>query len=226
MQVPESARQEIKFVTHLRDADVMYRWLRLHPLAFAEAFPVRIVHNIYFDTYEYHAYAENLAGVSDRTKVRYRWYGDSLLPAPGKLEIKRKRNQFGWKLNYPVTDLPADENTSWEEIRHLICSDIDQSGQYWMLQNPWAVMINRYRRHYYLSACGRIRITLDFDQTVWDQRKSPRPNLTWAANLPETFVLECKFDRQERDLATRVMNGLPIRVSRHSKYMNAVSAIV
>jgi len=226
MQVPETARQEIKFVTNLRDTDVVYQWLQLHPLGFTEAFPVRIVHNIYFDTYEYHAYAENLAGVSDRTKVRYRWYGDSLLPDAGKLEIKQKRNQYGWKLLYPVKGLRSDENTTWADIRSTIHDAIDEEGQYWLMQNPWAVMINRYKRYYYLSACGRIRITLDFDQMVWDQRKGDKPNVEWEANLPETVVVECKFDRAERDLATQVLNGLPIRVARHSKYMNAVSAII
>ncbi len=226
MQVPKESRQEIKFVTNLRDADVVHQWLRLHPLGFSEAFPVRTVHNIYFDTFEYSAYAENLAGVSDRTKVRYRWYGDSLLPAPGKLEIKQKRNQYGWKLLYKVPDLAVDESTTWTEIRAAISSQLDHEGQLWLQQNPWAVMINHYRRYYYLSACGRVRITLDFDQMVWDQRKGPRPNVRLKANLPETIVVECKFDRAERGLATQVLNGLPIRVARHSKYMNAVSAIV
>ena len=226
MLVPEGTRQEMKFVTNLRDADVVYQWLRLHPLAFTEAYPMRIVHNIYFDTYEYSAYAENLAGVSDRTKVRYRWYGDSLLPQPGKLEIKQKRNQYGWKLLYKVKELGVDKQTTWQQIRQMIRSQLDLEGALWLDQNPWAVMINHYRRYYYLSACGRIRITLDFDQMVWDQRKGPRPNVRLKANLPETVVVECKFDRGERDLATQILNGLPIRVARHSKYMNAVTAII
>jgi hypothetical protein len=37
--------------------------------------------------------------------------------------------------------------------------------------------------------------------------------------------VECKFDRDQRELASRILVGLPIRVSRHSKYMNAVNAI-
>lgn len=226
MLVPDGARQEIKFVTNRRDTDVVYQWLRLHPLAFSEAYPMRTVHNVYFDTLEYSAYAENLAGVSDRTKVRYRWYGDSLLPSPGKLEIKQKRNQYGWKLLYKVKDLPVDDRTTWTEIRDMIALQLDHEGRLWLEQNPWAVMINHYRRFYYLSACGRIRVTLDFDQMVWDQRKNPRPNVRLKANLPETVVVECKFDRAQRKLATQVLNGLPIRVARHSKYMNAVSAII
>jgi len=226
MHVPQGTRQEIKFVTNRRDTDVVYQWMKLHPLAFSEAYPMRTVHNVYFDTIELSAYAENLAGVSERTKVRYRWYGDSMLPAPGKLEIKQKRNQYGWKLLYKVPELEVDEATRWKDIIADISRQIDHEGQLWMEQNPWPIMINHYRRYYYLSACGRVRITLDFDQMTWDQRKSPRPNVRLKANLPETIVVECKFDRNERQLATQILNGLPIRVARHSKYMNAVSAII
>jgi hypothetical protein len=44
-------------------------------------------------------------------------------------------------------------------------------------------------------------------------------------NLPETFVVKCKCDRDERALATQILQYMPIRVSRYLKYRNAVSAI-
>jgi hypothetical protein len=226
MRVPETARQEIKFVANLRDHDLIQNWIKLHGMGFSSAFPERIVNNVYFDNIEYIAYDENLAGVSQRTKVRYRWYGDSDLPDRGRLEIKRKRNQYGWKLNFDVAEAPAAEGDSWEKVKRSILAQTGPEAAIWLQQFYFPVMINRYRRLYYLSACGRIRITLDFDQQVWDQRYSPGPCHLRPANLPETFVFECKFDRYERELASRVLLGLPIRVSRHSKYMNAVSSII
>ena len=226
MRVPETARQEIKFVANRQEIDVIEQWLKLHSLGFSVAYPERIVHNIYFDTFDYMAYAENLAGISQRTKVRYRWYGESGTPEPGKLEIKRKRNQYGWKLNFKVPEAPWTEGDTWNDIRRSITEQADNEASVWLEQNPFPVMINRYRREYYLSACGRIRITLDFDQQVWDQRFRSQPSFQRTANLPETFVVECKFARHERELASQVLIGLPIRVSRHSKYMNAVDAIM
>jgi len=225
VKVPETARQEIKFVANRRDTDVIEQWLRLHPLAFRVAFPERFVHNVYFDTFDYMAFAENLAGISQRTKVRYRWYGDSMLPDTGRMEIKCKRNQYGWKLIYKVGKSPCSPDSSWDDIRESIGLQGGPEAMLWLEQNPFPVMINCYRREYYLSACGRIRITLDYDQQVWDQRYKPKPNIELKANLPETFVVECKFDRDQRELASKVLVGLPIRVSRHSKYMNAVNAI-
>ena len=226
MRVPETARQEIKFVANLRDYELIMHWIKLHGMGFSDAYPERIVNNVYFDTYELMAYDENLAGISQRTKVRYRWYGDSDMPDRGRLEIKRKRNQYGWKLNFDVAEPPCKEGDSLDSVKRSILAQTGPEASVWLQQFHFPVMINRYRREYFLSACGRIRITLDFDQEVWDQRYSPTPSHKRPANLPETFVFECKFDRYERELASRVLLGLPIRVSRHSKYMNAVSSIL
>jgi hypothetical protein len=226
MQVPDTARQEIKFVANLRDYGIILQWIKMHGLGFDIAYPERTVNNVYFDTYELEAYAENLAGISQRTKVRYRWYGESDAPAKGRLEIKQKRNQYGWKLNFDVKNPAWSPDADWDTIIRSIGQHGGPQAQLWLDQFPLPVMINRYHRHYYLSACGRIRVTLDFDQQAWDQRYSPFPSKTREGNLPETFVFECKFDRHERELASRVLLGLPIRVARHSKYMNAVNTII
>jgi hypothetical protein len=225
MQVPATARQEIKFVASRRDYDAIETWIKLHPMGFYEAFPARTVNNVYFDTFELAAFGENLAGVSERTKVRYRWYGDSHEPAPGQLEIKQKRNQYGWKLTFKIHESPWSPGSSWNSIRQSIARQGGKQATAWLHQNPLPVMINRYVRHYYLSSCQRIRITVDFKQQTWDQRLNHEPSFRQEANLPESFVVECKYDRKERDLASAVLIGMPIRVSRHSKYMNAVNAI-
>ena len=226
MQVPETARQEIKFVANRSDYGIILQWVNLHPLGFREAYPKRTVNNVYFDTNELLAYAENLAGISQRNKVRYRWYGEHDGPAKGRLEIKQKRNQYGWKQNFDAKEAPWSAGRSWHDVKQSLLSQCGPSAKVWLNQFSIPIMINRYERYYYESACGRIRVTLDFEQQVWDQRYSPCPDYSRKANLPETFVFECKFDRYERELASRVLLGLPIRVSRHSKYMNAVSAII
>ena len=57
MQVPDTARQEIKFVTNLRDYGLILQWITPHGLGFDIAYPERTVNNVYFDTYELEAYA-------------------------------------------------------------------------------------------------------------------------------------------------------------------------
>ncbi len=104
-------------------------------------------------------------------------------------------------------------------------SQLPHEGRLWLDSSAAPVFTNRYLRRYLVSADGDIRITVDTDQAVWDQRRHPRPNLTSRARLSETVVVEVKFDRPHYARAAGVLHGFPVRVSRHSKYVNAVVAI-
>lgn len=225
MQVPEDARLEIKFVSYEVEYQKLLSWLATHPAGFSSAFPPRLVNNVYFDTHCYSAFTENLMGVSARTKVRYRWYGASIEPDIGVLEVKRKRNYFGWKLHYKVPDKPGTQGSSWRDIRQNLRKHLSQEGRIWFDANPFPILINRYHRLYFLSADGRIRATVDTKQAVWDQRFKSYPNYEHCANLPNSLVVEFKFNREDRDFASSVLQGMPLRVSRHSKYINGVRAV-
>ena len=225
MQVPATARQEIKFVARTDKLTRLQHWVNHHSAGFTSAYPDRRINNVYFDTFNQLAYAENLAGGSARTKLRYRWYGDSKGPDHGVLERKCKRNYFGWKIRYPVAESPYHEGDHWRAIIASLRRVLPADGSEWLAENPNPVMINRYSRSYFLSADEKIRVTIDTAQSVWDQRFKPYPNFLHRANLPETLVVEIKFDRHDRDIASQVIQGMPLRVSRHSKYMVGVGAI-
>ena len=70
-----------------------------------------------------------------------------------------------------------------------------------------------------------MRLTVDWDQRVYDERHCATPNLTRLANLPDTLVVEIKFARADRAIANRYAQGIPIRLSRNSKYVIGVQAI-
>jgi hypothetical protein len=224
-KAPEVARLEIKFVAYEDKENVLLRWLNLHPAGFTSPYPERWVNNVYFDTHNNTAYVENLSGASSRTKVRYRWYGKKQNPGAGTLEIKCKRNYFGWKLRYNIQNAPYEEAATWRKIRNLLSEQLSPEGKLWLHFNPFPVLINRYHRKYFLSSDKKIRITVDTKQEVWDQRFKPKPNYLNKTNLPKTLVVEVKFDRKDRELASQVLQGIPLRVSRHSKFMSGVKAI-
>ena len=46
MQVPATARQEIKFVANRTDYGAVLQWMKLHSLCFDVAFPERVVNNV------------------------------------------------------------------------------------------------------------------------------------------------------------------------------------
>ena len=225
INVPEDARMEIKFVGYAVNYETIYHAIKTHPIGFIVPYPDRKVNNVYFDTFDYSALAENLSGVSDRTKVRYRWYGDSQAPASGALEVKCKRNYFGWKLRYNVRNLNLRSKATWREIRRALTEQTPPEAKKWLDINPLPVIINRYYRNYFVSADGRMRATIDTQQAVWDQRYTSRPNFNLRASLPDTLVVEFKFDRALAQEANRMLQGSPLRVSRHSKYVNGALAI-
>ncbi len=222
LEMPDDVRLEIKFVAAETERVRILSWLRLHPLGFRRAFPDRRVNNIYFDTFDYGAYGANLAGISGRIKLRYRWYGASEGPGPGTLELKCKRNQFGWKERFAVETAPWQPDDSWARVRSKLAIQISKSGRSWLSEFPVPTLLNRYDRCYFLSQDGKLRITVDCHQAGWDQRLGRMPNFSRRLNLPAAIVVEAKFAREDRDLASRNLRGIPIRVGRNSKYVNGL----
>ena len=94
---PSDARFELKFVDYETSLPDIHRWVKFHPACFKIHHQIRSIHNIYYDTFDYYAFAQNLSGVSNREKLRYRWYGESMIPQPGRLELKKRCNLKGWK---------------------------------------------------------------------------------------------------------------------------------
>ncbi|MFQ5416326.1 MAG: VTC domain-containing protein [Myxococcota bacterium] len=223
--IPEDARFEVKFVAEATRYHDLERWILLNTAGFKTTYPPRRVNNVYFDTPDLFSYAENLSGTSDRAKVRLRWYGGSTTPESTVLEVKRRRNHLGWKHHFDggPADFRAD---SWIALRRQLGSHLAPEGKIWLDAHPTPVLINRYDRQYFETPEGKLRATLDRHQAVFDQRVQSRPNLRQRANLPDTVVVEIKFRRSDHRFAAPVIEGLPVRVSRNSKYVIGVRAIL
>ncbi|NIT52386.1 MAG: VTC domain-containing protein [candidate division Zixibacteria bacterium] len=224
-KIPDVTRYEIKYVARETYLHSVVHWIRMHREGFIRAYPNRWVNNIYFDSPDYVAFMDNLSGASSRSKVRYRWYGESRTPDSGILEIKRKRNLFVWKLLYKVEEAPYFPGASWREICQRLRSQIPEEGMHWMQDYPHPMIINQYLRQYFVTPDHKIRVTVDSKQKIWDQRFKTAPNFDHRANFPETLIVEVKFDRQDRDRASSIVKDIPIRYSRNSKYMTGVGAV-
>jgi hypothetical protein len=217
-------RHEVKFASEGIRFGEVEQWVRLHPAGFYNPFPPRRVNNVYFDNHVLFAYQENLVGASMRSKVRLRWYGETFQPEGGTLEIKRRRNLVGWKLSWPTEGFDLG-TTTWHSLRRALRRQLSAEARIWLDANPQPVLINRYYRRYWVSADGRVRVTIDGDQSVYDQRTSDRPNTTRRTNLPDTLVVEFKFAPTHRPEGSNAIQGIPIRVSRNSKYVIGVQSL-
>lgn len=220
-----SGRYELKFVAPPDSASWVIAQLKTHPVMFRQAYPERLVNNIYFDTENLEAYADNLSGISRRVKVRYRWYGPGDAPEQGALEIKLRRNQIGWKQQYPTPGLDLAHGERWRDAIAKLIGMLPGEGAVWLGSFSHAVLINRYRRQYFISPDGNFRITVDDAIRTYNQWLSGRINLRRSAEpMPDGVIVEVKFAQAQREKASGILDALSLRRSRHSKYMTGAEA--
>ena len=173
---PYRPRYEIKFIAESLEYHRVLNWLRQHNSCLETEHPDRQVNNIYFDSHNHHSYCENIYGSSSKSKVRFRWYGTSMEPKNGSLEIKCKRNQLNWKLIYKIQGKLGESGCNWRTLCSEISRQLPAEGKKWMEMNPLPVLINRYHRKYFVSKDKKVRVTLDSNLDIYDQSRKPFPN--------------------------------------------------
>lgn len=218
----EDLRFEVKFVTDEPHLPQVERWIVRHPAGLRRPYAPRRVNNLYFDHPALHAYAQ--VGAASREKLRWRWYGQVPHAEDSTLEVKRRRNRLGWKLRFPVGPIDLREGPWRERLRGLRRS-VPPEARLWMDAFPVPQLINRYDRRYFVSADGRIRLTIDRNHRVFPQHPGV-PNLLHRSPAPDTVIVEVKFAQADEEAGNRFVQGLPIRVSRSSKYAVALRGML
>ena len=116
-------RSEIKFVCYQHNYFLLKNWIKLHKFNFFKEYEDRNVNNIYFDSFNYKAFNDNLSGLPSRLKVRYRWYGELFSDNntnEGCLEFKFIKNIYGYKKVFKIKNLTLNLNSKWSEIKNKI----------------------------------------------------------------------------------------------------------
>ncbi len=210
-------RFEVKYAGEGSSIDVIESWVQMHRAGFTRPYPSRIVNSTYFDTYALGAFEENLIGASSREKVRLRWYGLDPETDRSTLEVKLRRNKLGWKLSYPVSGVPRSDEP-WRELQAKVRRQLPPDARIRFDAHPLVALVNRYHRQYFLSGDGRVRVTIDTDLQTFDQRFGRVPHFDRTVGMPDMLVVEFKFSPEDRANAMDLMKGIPLRVSRSSKY--------
>lgn len=220
-------RREVKIpLPSMLLADVE-AWVRLHPSHWRRPYPPRQINNIYFDTPTYAGLNANLAGTGDRAKLRLRWYGDRLAcVADAQLELKRKRGTIGWKeviqanVNLDLRDI------GWRQLSAALEAAAGNIARHWCSRFPVPVLINYYRRDYYSTPDGVVRLTVDHRLRAYGQRATRVPNLTLLAPLADEIVIELKATTDPGALLrlNSALSCFPPSVGRFSKYVQGMLA--
>lgn len=217
MDHKKELRKELKFIVPAEGYHRAIHWIRHNSACFFKEYPDRQVNNIYFDSFNYDSYKENLAGISSRKKIRYRWYGPSITPIAGALELKYRHNQCNWKLICKINEMSCHESDSWQFIRRELMSRLHPKFKHHLHQKPMPALVNRYQRAYFRSRENNIRITLNSGLTFYKQGYISA-NFNRGVSLADKNILEIKFPVHLNNDALELMSNFPFSVSRSSKY--------
>ncbi len=210
---PQSSfRFEKKFVIPIEELDLFIA--KIESYGVEPIFHERWINNMYFDTESLTHLNENIEGLSQRKKMRLRWYGDRLgeLKLTGEFKIKqedvnrkhsKKLGKYQRNLEHDILGIMDEALNRWKE------KDEDASP---LLDSYKPVLENRYKRRYYLSPDGSLRITVDTLMTYKN----------WVTGLSATTEENAIIEVKSNVESPLVNDQIPYSLSKSSKYVEGL----
>jgi hypothetical protein len=212
-------RYERKFVANGRTLAEVLALVRRHPAGFRQAFPERVVNNIYLDSPGLSDYHDHVNGAARRLKTRVRWYGSlSARVDQPVLECKLKRGLVSGKISHGLPGFPLDQGDVHPHLESVLSRAPMPESVRTAMHHRRPSLFNRYRRYYFVSGDNRYRLTVDSDLEFGHVRRSDGSAVTLGPRFG-ALVLELKFDPANAEQAQALSNVLPFRLSRCSKYV-------
>lgn len=196
-----------------------------HSAFFSEIFHERYINNIYFDFLNFNNFNDNIDGNMYRTKYRIRWYGDMLTKIETPvLELKIKKGLVGTKESYKLNQFELEKGIDILKIRNLIKVSKINSNVKFSLLDQIPVMLNRYKRKYYVSNDKKFRITIDDEQSFYKINRFNNSFLNSHKDL-NNVIVELKYDKQNESEVNQITNEFPFRVTKSSKYARGIELL-
>ena len=216
----ENERIEVKAMVPASCREQFYSWINQSLCPIFKLHPNRSVNSIYFDDNEFSAACDNISGISNRTKMRLRWYGDSL-NAPVFLEFKTKHNSLGQK---DTTALESTHCLSFLEKKYttmnrLLFRECSSARKNFVDRFQNHVLSTHYHREYYFCHDSKIRLTFDTSIVCFDQRFNQKFEKKHRIRLPQVNIIEFKCPTSSRNELIKLMEDFPFRTSKFSKYV-------
>lgn len=218
-------RFERKFVFPKGDAQDIVRRIQRNSFAFKEVFHRRKINNIYFDDSNYSYFKQNVEGVANRKKIRLRWYGDTTSEIENPtIEIKKKIGEVGDKDSFKMNGhkLTLDVLGPFDIYALLIENTKLNRPLHETLQSLHPTLLNTYERRYFLSFCGRFRITVDYNQNFYNPNYSSFKNSNISI---DEIVVELKYSRENDRDARQIAQQIGTRLSKNSKYVTGINLL-
>ena len=221
----EDLRYEKKFVISNLSCGEIESIIKHNPAMFLELYPKREVSNIYLDYLGMDNFQDSVNGISQRLKIRIRWYGEVFgeIKKP-ILELKIKRDEIGKKLLFPLAPFKLDRNFSAELLGEVFEKSNLPGWLSHRLKLLSPTLLNHYTRKYFTSADKKVRITFDFN--LWFVKIGRRNNLFKRVEFDkENKIIELKYSDKDGDRVSQITNHFPFRLSRSSKYVMGINLL-
>ena len=178
----------------------------------------RNIKSIYFDNYNFDSAKDNLIGLSNREKIRLRWYNNDL--GQSILEIKKKIDNFNQKnkqtiefkkkniFHYNIFSLMKELNTQTKIISE---------------KNLNPIILISYDREYYENING-IRLTIDSNLTFNRILGSNKTNFSKRIKYPR-YIIELKFGQDSNYQILNFLKNANFINTRNSKYILGLSTL-
>ncbi len=222
----QTERHELKFVLDPGRLAIAEQWL-YQATDLRKAYSSRWVNSLYFDDTGFSAVRDNLAGISNRKKIRLRWYHteEERLISPPVLEIKSRKNRFGRKESF---ELPALQDRLLELPSNRLIPEIEKdlsksqviAGHFDDFLVP-ALHVS-YQRDYFENDDG-VRVT--FDRQIRFSLPAPHKRILEGPSMAYPNIsMEVKFPDNSSSAVRDIIRSLPFSVKRHSKYLSGMAA--
>ena len=209
-------RFERKWILYKRDPLQLVNSLIRSKLFFKTHFPPRKVNSIYFDTQNFSSIKENLDGISNKKKVRLRWYGklDKLIDPI--IEIKSKKGFETKKESFKIKILDNINFQNFDNLK-LIKKYVN------LKINPkktiYPILTTNYDREYFISSNDKIRATVDYNlKSVYIRNFS---QFDIIKNFKHTCILEIKYPLELDSYVRKNLKEMTLRLSKNSKFVNS-----
>ena len=213
-------RFERKWIFKSNNYLVLINSLIRSNLFFKKHYPKRRVNSIYFDTSNYASIRENLDGVSNKKKIRLRWYGNSDRITNPILEIKSKKGFETKKENIKISEL---DNLIFRSLKNLeiIQNKINETIK--TKKTIYPILTTNYDREYYISYNDKIRATVDYNLKSRFLKNLTQMDI--IKNFTKVCILELKYPIKSDQYVRSNLKQITLRLSKNSKFINSAFEI-
>ena len=216
-------RYEKKFIIQDLEPSEIYHLIKHNSAMFSEIFYSRRINNIYFDSINFKNYHEHLNGISQRIKIRVRWFGKTfgLIENP-ILEFKMKDGYLGEKRRFKLKPFILDKKICFKSLQKDIFEKSNLPAEIIeIIKMSKPTLLNSYKRKYFASVNKKIVITTDKD-LIFYKIKENHNNFIEKILDKNLQILELKYSAENDDEASKITQEFPFRITAISKYIQGI----